>query len=197
MSSNFQLPECFLLTECAMAKCSKSATRFLPVGGLLNFARKNQVNYREVDLNEMLRLSIASVIVPMNVKIQIISDIKDPYAELDKEQMIQVISNLVKNAIEAMPGGGLIQITMEKNDTDIIIRIKDSGTGIHDTDLDKIFEPFYTTKGIGKGTGLGLATTYGVVKMHKGKISVQSNSDPSKGATGTEFIIQLPKRIKI
>ncbi len=167
------------------------------VGGLLNFARKNQVNYQEADLNEMLRLSIASVIIPANVEIQIISEVKDPFAELDKEQMIQVFSNLIKNAVEAMPGGGQIRIILEENDTDIIFRIQDSGTGIHETDIEKVFEPFFTTKGIGKGTGLGLATAYGVVKMHKGKINVQSNSDPSKGPTGTEFILHLPKRIQI
>ncbi|MFP4047806.1 MAG: ATP-binding protein, partial [Bacteroidales bacterium] len=60
-------------------------------------------------------------------------------------------------------------------------------------DKEKIFEPFYTTKGIGEGTGLGLATAYGIVKMHKGKITVDSNNDPDKGPTGTTFTIKLPK----
>jgi len=59
--------------------------------------------------------------------------------------------------------------------------------------MDKIFEPFYTTKAIGKGTGLGLATAYGIVKMHKGQITVKSNTDKSQGPTGTEFKILLPR----
>ena len=65
--------------------------------------------------------------------------------------------------------------------------------GIDAADLEKVFEPFYTTKGIGKGTGLGLATTYGIVKMHRGQIDVKSNNLTEKGPTGTEFIIQLPR----
>ena len=167
------------------------------VGGLLNFARKNQVNYREVDIHELVRVSISSVILPVNVTIDVITKIRDPFGEMDKEQMVQVVSNLIKNGIEAMPGGGTITITSMDNDKEIILKIKDSGTGIHVSDLEKVFEPFFTTKGIGKGTGLGLATAYGVVKMHKGRISVQSNADPSKGPTGTEFTIHLPKRIHL
>jgi iron only hydrogenase large subunit-like protein/nitrogen-specific signal transduction histidine kinase len=165
------------------------------VGGLLNFARKNQVNYREVDINELIRVSVSSVIIPANVSVEVNTNIRDPFAEMDKEQMIQVVSNLIKNGIEAMPRGGKIILTTADNDTQVILKIKDSGTGIHVSDLEKVFEPFFTTKGIGKGTGLGLATAYGVVKMHKGRISVQSNADPSKGPTGTEFTIHLPKRI--
>ena len=57
----------------------------------------------------------------------------------------------------------------------------------------KIFEPFFTTKSIGKGTGLGLATAYGIVKMHKGQISAESNDNPADGPTGTSFKISLPR----
>ena len=74
------------------------------------------------------------------------------------------------------------------------ITVKDTGTGIKEEDKAKIFEPFFTTKGIGLGTGLGLATAYGIVKMHKGQITVESNTDPSKGPTGTSFKIILPRR---
>jgi signal transduction histidine kinase len=76
----------------------------------------------------------------------------------------------------------------------VIISVKDEGTGIDPGDLEKIFEPFYTTKGIGKGTGLGLATTYGIVKMHRGQIDVQSNRDAEKGPCGTEFTIRIPRK---
>ncbi|MGC9344169.1 MAG: [Fe-Fe] hydrogenase large subunit C-terminal domain-containing protein, partial [Bacteroidales bacterium] len=80
------------------------------VGGLLNFARKNQVNYQLTDVEEILRLSLDSVIKPDNISIQLQSELNDPFAELDQEQMIQVITNLVRNAFEAMPGGGVLQI---------------------------------------------------------------------------------------
>lgn len=164
------------------------------VGGLLNFARKNQVNYSEVNINEMIRISVGSVLKPENVSVDIKSSMKDPFAELDQEQMIQVISNLIRNGIEAMPAGGRITIALEDNDNEIIFKIKDTGTGIKESDLQKVFEPFFTTKEIGKGTGLGLATAYGVVKMHRGKIKVDSNANPANGATGTCFTIKLPRR---
>lgn len=164
------------------------------VGGLLNFARKNQVNHKMIDVNDMIRLSLDSVIVPENVEVQYIPGMKDPFAEIDQEQMVQVISNLVKNASEAMPGGGSIDIESKDSENHIVISIADSGTGISESDLQKVFEPFFTTKGIGKGTGLGLATAYGVVKMHKGKIDVESNADPAEGPTFTKFTIELPRR---
>lgn len=164
------------------------------VGGLLNFARKNQVSKAETDLNELIRISISSVLIPHNVQIDIDSKVKDPFADLDKEQMVQVVTNLIKNSFEAMPGGGRIHVELEDTDLDVTIKIADNGTGINIEDLQKVFEPFFTTKGIGKGTGLGLATAYGVVKMHKGNIKVDSNADPSKGDTGTCFTITLPRR---
>jgi signal transduction histidine kinase len=118
----------------------------------------------------------------------------NPDAMLDIEQMTQVLTNLVKNAFEAMPGGGSIEVILEDTLGDVLITVKDTGTGIKEVDKAKIFEPFFTTKGIGLGTGLGLATAYGVVKMHKGQINVESNTDSSKGETGTSFKIILPRR---
>ena len=87
-----------------------------------------------------------------------------------------------------------LDINMEDTLSDVIIIISDTGTGIREEDRAKIFEPFFTTKSIGQGTGLGLATAYGIVKMHKGQITADSNTDPAKGPTGTSFKIVLPRR---
>jgi iron only hydrogenase large subunit-like protein/nitrogen-specific signal transduction histidine kinase len=163
------------------------------VGDLLNFARKNQVRYNDVNLVDLLKSSLESVIIPDNVKTSLHTRISDPIAEIDEEQMMQVLTNLNRNAFEAMPNGGELVLSLIESKNEIIIRVKDSGTGIPKENMEKLFTPFYTTKGIGKGTGLGLATTYGVVKMHKGKIEVESNDNPEKGPTGTTFIIILPK----
>ncbi|HAF29241.1 MAG TPA: histidine kinase [Bacteroidales bacterium] len=164
------------------------------VGGLLNFARKNQVNSSNTNIIDLVEHSIQAVIIPKKIKIEIDSStLKDPYVMLDYEQMTQVLTNLIKNAIDAMPKGGNIKITLEDKNDDVIFCVKDSGIGIDNESLEKIFEPFYTTKGIGKGTGLGLATAYGIVKMHKGKISVFSNNEPEKEPTGTEFKISIPR----
>jgi iron only hydrogenase large subunit-like protein len=163
------------------------------VGGLLNFARKNQVKYSHCDLEDLMRTSTSSMIFPDNISYSLENNLSNPYAEMDREQMVQVITNLMKNGMEAMPKGGALRVTLSDRDDWIIISIRDEGTGIAPGDLEKVFEPFYTTKGIGKGTGLGLATTYGIVKMHRGQIDVKSNTKPEKGPAGTEFIIKLPR----
>jgi len=94
-----------------------------------------------------------------------------------------------------MPNGGKLQVEVTDTKNDIIFSVKDSGVGIPEENMDKLYTPFFTTKGIGKGTGLGLATIYGIVKMHKGKIEVDSNTDKSVGPTGTTFRIIIPKVI--
>jgi signal transduction histidine kinase len=164
------------------------------VGGLLNFARKNQVNHQMVSIKELINHSLESVIVPKKVRINIADQTTNPEAMLDLEQMLQVLTNLIKNAIDAMPEGGDINILLEDTLSDVSISVNDTGNGIKEEDRAKIFEPFFTTKGLGHGTGLGLATAYGIVKMHKGQITVESNNDPSKGQTGTSFKIVLPRR---
>jgi len=163
------------------------------VAGLLNFARKNQVNHQLVNIRELADHSVSGVVVPENVKISVLDQTTNPDAMLDVEQMTQVLTNLIKNAIDAMPSGGSIDIILEDNLGDVSIVIRDTGTGIKEEDKSKIFEPFFTTKGIGHGTGLGLATAYGIVKMHKGQITVESNNDPLKAQTGTSFRILLPR----
>ncbi|MFO8086535.1 MAG: [Fe-Fe] hydrogenase large subunit C-terminal domain-containing protein [Bacteroidales bacterium] len=163
------------------------------VGGLLNFARKNQVKRTLLNLEELAHNSINALIIPDNVDTQVICKLDNPFAELDEEQMLQLLSNLVKNAFEAMPEGGKLSVIIERENENIIFKVKDTGEGIPKENLDKIFEPFYTTKGIGKGTGLGLATIYGIAKMHQGKIAIDSNTDPDKGPTGTTFKVTLPQ----
>jgi iron only hydrogenase large subunit-like protein/nitrogen-specific signal transduction histidine kinase len=197
MYSNILLDECTpedpvredlkLIVEQA-ARCKKI------VGGLLNFARKNQVNHQFIDIRKLTENSVAGVVFPDNIKAVIEDRTTSPDASIDSEQMTQVLTNLFRNAIDAMPEGGTLTVTLEDTPADVIIIVSDTGSGIRDEDKPKIFEPFFTTKGLGKGTGLGLATTYGIVKMHKGQITVETNSDPAKGATGTTFKIILPRR---
>lgn len=163
------------------------------VSGLLNFARKNKIKVQEVDIEEFLKRSLESVVVPDNIQTSVSSGLADPWVMIDPEQMIQVFTNLEKNAIEAMPNGGELNIYVNGNDNTVEISIIDTGTGIPDEHKDKLFTPFFTTKEIGKGTGLGLPLVYGIIKMHSGKIAVKSNTNPDAGQTGTEFKITLPR----
>lgn len=163
------------------------------VSGLLNFARTNQVRYEMTGVDLLVNDCLNSLIIPANVQINIKNDLTVTSMLLDKEQMVQAITNLIKNAIEAMPNGGPIEIHLKEKNEMVQICIKDSGTGIAKENMDKLFTPFFTTKAVGKGTGLGLPTVYGIVKMHKGDLTVTSNDDPNKGSTGTTFTIALPK----
>ena len=86
------------------------------------------------------------------------------------------------------------QINKDNKD-EIIFIISDTGTGISKENMNKIFTPFFTTKELGKGTGLGLPLIYGIVKMHKGSIDIKSNTDQSKGQTGTTFRIVIPRNM--
>lgn len=165
------------------------------VGGLLNFARKNKVNARETDIIEHLANSLNNLVIPENIKTNIHANLKDRIVMLDTEQMTQVFTNLEKNAVEAMQDGGDLNIFVKGNDHEVEITIEDTGSGISEEDMDKLFTPFFTTKKLGEGTGLGLPLVYGIIKMHRGKINVISNTDPSKGKTGTKFIITLPRII--
>jgi nitrogen-specific signal transduction histidine kinase len=163
------------------------------VSGLLNFARKNQVNLTETDVVQFTQHSLNSIIKPDNVTATFEPHIEDPIAKLDIDQMMQVLTNLEKNAIEAMPNGGELHVGVEGDKNDIVFIVSDNGTGISEEHMGKIFTPFFTTKEMGKGTGLGLPLIYGIVKMHKGKIDITSNTDTSKGATGTTFRIVIPR----
>ena len=165
------------------------------VGGLLNFARKNQVRYTEVDIDEFVEHSLESIIASDKIRISFTSHLTDKMVEIDADQWMQVITNLEKNAVEAMEDdGGELSVTLNGNDDEVEFEIKDTGCGIPEENLDKIYTPFFTTKPIGKGTGLGLPLIYGIVKMHRGQIYIDSNADVTKGPTGTTFKIKIPRR---
>lgn len=163
------------------------------VGGLLNFARKNQVFLVETNMVEFVKRSVDSIIHPENVEIRVENKLSDPIARIDKDQMMQVLTNLEKNAVEAMPKGGTLNISLTGSDHEVELAISDTGIGIPEENMEKIFTPFFTTKEVGKGTGLGLPLIYGIVKMHRGQVQVTSNADPWKGETGTTFTIKIPR----
>jgi iron only hydrogenase large subunit-like protein/nitrogen-specific signal transduction histidine kinase len=166
------------------------------VGGLLNFARKNKPFFRQTDLVRLIDSYFKTAPMPATVTLVIDRAKEELQAEMDADQIIQVLSNLVTNALEAMPAGGSLTVRTFREKESVAFSVADSGVGIKPENAKKIFEPFFTTKQIGKGTGLGLAVSYGIIKVHRGNITVESNSDQAKGPTGTTFTVKLPRVAK-
>ena len=138
-----------------------------------------------------------AVVKPQNIILAVNHELTNPAADLDANQILQVLTNVISNAYAAMPDGGTLTVTTSDTDDAVTIAVSDTGTGIHQDHRNKIFEPFFTTKQIGRGTGLGLAVSYGVVKMHHGQITVDSNDNSDAGPTGTTFTIQLPRKEEV
>ena len=110
-----------------------------------------------------------------------------PKLRLDTVQFAQVITNIVLNGVAAMPTGGMITITSRQYGGQVGIVITDTGTGIPEENLKRIFQPFFTTKAIGEGTGLGLSVVHGIMKAHQGDVTVRSNL-----GEGTSFTLTFP-----
>ena len=106
---------------------------------------------------------------------------------VDPHQLLQVFVNLILNAIAAMPEGGDLWIKTGQENGRVSVAIRDNGCGIPEENIDRIFDPFFSTKDPGQGTGLGLSVSYGIIYDHGGKIEVESE----KGM-GSEFTILLP-----
>ncbi len=165
------------------------------VAGLLDFARQNKVVLEPEDVMDLLARATKTVTRPDGVQLEILRQVEDTSADMDRDQMIQVFTNLLSNAFAAMKSdGGKMTVRVDGDQENLQLEFADTGCGISKENQAKIFEPFFTTKQIGKGTGLGLAVTYGIIKMHRGEIRVDSNDDPDAGATGTTFAITLPRK---
>jgi signal transduction histidine kinase len=163
------------------------------ISGLLNFARQSRVVRQPTDLAGLVKKVLHTTPVNEGVEVQVEDQLKDPVAEIDSDQIVQVLTNLLSNAQQAMPEGGTVAVGLSDTPEEVIIRVSDTGSGIPEENMAKLFDPFFTTKQVGMGTGLGLAVTHGIVKMHRGQITVESNSDRKAGPTGTTFTIKLPR----
>ena len=157
---------------------------------MMDFARVRPAAKSLVDINgeieKSLRLaSFDKSFQKLNLKKDFTDD--SPKVFADADQLQQVFLNFFLTARDAMPDGGDLLISTKQTTGTLQIEICDSGFGISETDRKKIFDPFYTTKPTGKGTGLGLAVCYGIITAHGGKIEVSSNE-----SNGASFLISLP-----
>jgi two-component system NtrC family sensor kinase len=161
------------------------------VADLLNFARQQEVLAQACDIHDLLEQVIEGVSRQERFKqVQCIRRFSPqlPSIEADQAQLMQVFVNLFDNAADAMPAGGTITISTRLIDNQRFeVKVSDTGCGISEENLGKLFTPFFTTKPVGKGTGLGLSIVYGIIKMHRGQITVNSQS-----GQGTTFTVILP-----
>ncbi|HEX8846073.1 MAG TPA: ATP-binding protein [Pyrinomonadaceae bacterium] len=162
------------------------------VNNLLNFSRTGgATEFTELSVNQVLDDTL-QLLEPQLRRSQI-EIVRDYDADLPKTfanavKLQQVFTNLILNARDAIPEGGRITLSTSATDDDTLqIEVSDTGIGIAPENVAKIYDPFYTTKGVGRGTGLGLAVSYGIVQEHSGHIAVEST--PGKGTT---FRITLP-----
>jgi signal transduction histidine kinase/iron only hydrogenase large subunit-like protein len=162
------------------------------VSDLLDFARENKLLLEPIHVEDLIKRSLAGLPLPGNVDIDVQLGHTHVACECDPAQMIQVLTNLYSNAFAAMPEGGKLTISTEEQGERLLISVHDTGTGIAPENMKHIFQPFFTTKQIGKGTGLGLAVVYGIVKMHRGDITLESNAEPVRGPTWTRFKVSIP-----
>ncbi|MBU2063531.1 MAG: hypothetical protein KKF93_03960 [Candidatus Omnitrophica bacterium] len=158
------------------------------IANILEHAKVTKPDFQPTNLKQLIEEAILTVAQHgwfNNIEIKKNIPNNLPRVELDKIQIRQVFMNLFINSAEAMVGGGVLEIGISQEAQTVQIQIGDTGVGIEEEKLEKIFEPFFSTKV--KGIGLGLAITKEIIEKHDGEIEVKSK--PTKGAT---FIIKLP-----
>ncbi len=172
---------------------------------LLDFARRRVPTRTEVNLREVAERAaslLSSLAKKSRVDIVLDPNRTPVYLKADGAQIEQAVTNLVINAVQAMPNGGTVRVSTRKvlaapksvTEADsgverecVVIEVTDDGQGIPESDLERIFEPFFTTKGVGEGTGLGLSVTHGILEDHEGWMTVASEL-----GRGSTFRLVLP-----
>ncbi|WP_256672538.1 MULTISPECIES: ATP-binding protein [unclassified Pseudomonas] len=159
------------------------------VSGLKDFARLDRAMSEEVDLNECIRSSLLIARNHIKDKAEVLQLLGElPRIACAPSQINQVLLNLFTNAAQAMDAPGRIQVKSWADDGNVCISVQDSGRGMPPEVMQRIFDPFYTTKPVGQGTGLGLSISYKIIRDHGGSIRVAS--EPGRG---TRFLISLPR----
>ena len=168
------------------------------IKGLLEFARPKDPEMSLIDINKLVDKSLSimegqALFQNIRVEKRYSSDLSKIVA--DSGQLQQVFMNIILNAAESMDGNGslILFTSLDEDSKNISIKFTDTGQGIKEEDKKRLFEPFFSTKEVGKGTGLGLAISYSIIQKHNGVIEV--HSELGKGST---FTVKLPvtKEIK-
>jgi signal transduction histidine kinase len=170
----------------ALAILEKEVTRSdRIIADLLDFSRPGQASIITVDINRIVQEVVQRTTPPQNVEMSTSLQGNLSPALADAHHLERVLSNLVSNALQAMPDGGKLTVTTKEKDSLVEMAVTDTGVGIPEENLDKVFEPLFTTKV--KGVGLGLALSKALVERQHGTLEV--DSEVGKGST---FTLTLP-----
>jgi two-component system NtrC family sensor kinase len=162
------------------------------INRLLNFSRGTGSENEEVDFNVLIGDTLTLIENQLSsAGVRVVTDLEGNLNKIigDRGKLQQVLINLLLNARDSMPDGGEIKITTRNVDRSISCAIADTGVGIPPESISRIYDPFFTTKKMGRGTGLGLSVSYGIIQEHSGTIEVESEA-----GVGTTFTISLPAR---
>jgi signal transduction histidine kinase len=160
------------------------------VKGLLYFARKDMDPVGPLDLNRLVKEIVNLLEATTLKRIRISTELQEPLGlmEGDASALSHALMNLCMNAGDAMPDGGSLELrTRRREDGELELRVRDTGTGMSPEVLKQAVDPFFTTKPVGKGTGLGLAMVYGTMKAHGGTLELHSEA-----GQGTEVVLRFP-----
>jgi PAS domain S-box-containing protein len=157
---------------------------------LLNFARKTEVNLQKTDLNNLIKETVDLILSDAkkkNIDVKKLLEPNLPEIMTDVLKLQQVILNILTNALDAIESQGTIKVATGKRNNSLYFTISDTGRGIDEREMAKIFDPFYTTKSNGQGTGLGLSICYGILQELNGEIDVKSTA-----GKGTVMNVSIP-----
>jgi two-component system, NtrC family, sensor kinase len=160
------------------------------VNSLLNFSRTSTTAHAELDMNRVVQDTLGLIehqLEKASIEVQLKLDGSALTVKGNSGKLQQVFLNLFLNARDAMESGGILAITTRTEDGFVRVEVADNGQGISPENLARIYDPFFTTKAARKGTGLGLAVTYGIVREHGGNIKVESRQ-----GGGSRFEVELP-----
>jgi len=157
---------------------------------LLNFSRQRDGDYQALDISDMVTETLdlfQAHLRGRRIDLLRRTGQENLSANGNRGRLQQVLMNLLLNAVDAMPGGGTLTVSARGENGRVQIEVADTGCGIAPEHMDRIYDPFFTTKPRGQGTGLGLSVSYGIVKEHAGTLSVESAP-----GEGSRFLISLP-----
>lgn len=157
---------------------------------LLNFSRTASSEFADIDMNVVIQDTLALVRHPLassHVDVELLLESELPAIYGNANRLQQVFLNLFLNARDAMPSGGRLTVVSSRVNSHIEVHVSDTGHGIRPEHVGRVFDPFFTTKSTGRGTGLGLAVSYGIIQEHAGKVEVHSGA-----AGGTTFRLEFP-----